>query len=243
MNAYTPVWFDVFLQTYWPEQTAREVEFLARQLSRPDYQSVLDLCCGAGRHALPLAARGYRVIGLDRDVRMLEAGRRMADALAMAPGGGATFVLGDMRELSADAPGSFDALICMWQSFGYFDAATNADVLRQMRDALRPGGRLILDVYNADAFAEGSSVETTERAGRQITTTQVREGDRLTVSIGYGAALPEDTFAWQLYDPGAIVALAAKHGLRPRVACARFDERIAPSAAVPRMQLVFERAM
>jgi SAM-dependent methyltransferase len=184
-NAYTPGWFDTFLRAYWPEQTAREVDFLSRQLPLPAYRDVLDVCCGAGRHALPLAARGHRVTGLDRDERMLSQARRGA-AAAAANGGGATFVSGDMRELAAAVSGAFDAAICMWQSFGYFDAATNADVLRQMREALRPGGRLILDLYNRDAFSEGSGAETTERAGRAITTTQTLAGDRLAVAIDYG---------------------------------------------------------
>jgi SAM-dependent methyltransferase len=239
-NAYTPGWFDTFLRAYWPEQTAREVDFLSRQLPLPAYRDVLDVCCGAGRHALPLAARGHRVTGLDRDERMLSQARREA-AAAAANGGGATFVSGDMRELAAAVSGAFDAAICMWQSFGYFDAATNADVLRQMREALRPGGRLILDLYNRDAFSEGSGAETTERAGRAITTTQTLAGDRLSVAIDYGGDLPRDTFEWQIFTPAEIAVLAETFGLRPLLACAWADERIMPSRGARRMEVAFER--
>jgi SAM-dependent methyltransferase len=148
-----------------------------------------------------------------------------------------------MRDLATAVPGMFDAVVCMWQSFGYFDAATNAVVLRQMRDALCPGGRLILDLYNRDAFAQGSIDETAERAGRTITTKQTLLDDRLSVAIDYGADLPRDTFAWQLYAPSELAVLAETLGLRPLLMCAGCDDRVAPTARERRMQVVFERGV
>lgn len=66
-NEYSADWFRIFLSRIPAEQTAREVEFLRRQLPLPSHGRVLDLCCGAGRHALPLARAGYCVLGVDRD--------------------------------------------------------------------------------------------------------------------------------------------------------------------------------
>jgi len=56
VNDYSSVWFDTFLRTYWPHQTEKELDFLARHLPPPSYRTLLDVCCGPGRHALPLAA-------------------------------------------------------------------------------------------------------------------------------------------------------------------------------------------
>ncbi len=74
-NEYSPAWFDTFLSTYDSARTEAEVAFLARQFPQPDYQTVLDVCCGPGRHAIPLSRSGYRVTGVDRDAASLAAAR------------------------------------------------------------------------------------------------------------------------------------------------------------------------
>jgi SAM-dependent methyltransferase len=58
----------------------------------------------------------------------------------------ARFEVGDMREL--DHAGEFDALLLLSGSFGFFDEATNRDVLSRMARALKPGGRLLIDVFD-----------------------------------------------------------------------------------------------
>lgn len=238
VNDYSPVWFDTFLRTYWPHQTEKELDFLARHLPLPAYRALLDVCCGLGRHALPLAARGYAVTGVDRDAAMIAEARHAARDLP-AGVGGATFIQADMRDLAA-VPGAFGGAICLWQSFGYFDAATNTAVLRSMRDRLNPRGRIVLDLYHRDYFAVRQGVEVAERAGHHITTTRTMAGDRLTVQIAYDDA-PPDVVEWQLYTPDAITALAGDLGLITVLACADFDDARPPTPNNPRMQLVFER--
>src|SRR5437868_10696271 len=60
-NRYSTTWFELFLQPIQTVQTEREIAFVARQIPQPAYETVLDLCCGYGRHARLLAERGYRV--------------------------------------------------------------------------------------------------------------------------------------------------------------------------------------
>jgi SAM-dependent methyltransferase len=67
MNSHSATWFETFLRTYWPSETARELDSVARCLPQPEFHTIFDVCCGPGRYALPLAARGYRVTGVDRD--------------------------------------------------------------------------------------------------------------------------------------------------------------------------------
>lgn len=232
VNAYSPAWFDIFLKTIPPDQTAAEVAFLRRHLPLPDYARLLDVCCGPGRHALPLAAHGYAVTGLDRDLRML------AQAASAAP---AAWVAGDMRALPL-ADGCFDAVMCLWQSFGYFDAATNEGTLRQMAAKLRPGGRLLLDVYHRGFFAQPAQQgpRTWQRNGQAVTVTQGLTGDRWQVQLAYGNG-GGDQFAWQLYEPDELCQLAARLGLTPLLVCANFEEEVPASATLPRMQLLFIR--
>jgi hypothetical protein len=59
---------------------------------------------------------------------------------------------------------------CVWQSFGYGDAATNTEVLRQMAAHLRPGGRLVLDTYNRDFFETSQGVRETTQRGEPVVT-------------------------------------------------------------------------
>jgi SAM-dependent methyltransferase len=236
-NAYSRLWFETFLRTQSPEWTSREVTFVARQAPQPAYRTLLDVCCGEGRHAIPLAERGYDVTGLDRDGAALSAARERVAELS----GAARFVEGDMRDLAASVAGPFDACVCLWQSFGYFDAATNEDILRQMGDLLRLGGRLILDIYHPSFYATHQGVSTQERNGRMITSLTLLEGNHLTVDIDYGSDAAPDRMEWELYTPEAIQTIAARHGLRTVLACALCDEAQPPTPDVIRMQLVFER--
>ncbi|HZC07312.1 MAG TPA: class I SAM-dependent methyltransferase [Ktedonobacterales bacterium] len=155
-------------------------------------------------------------------------------------GDGAQFIQGDMRELAA-VSGSFDVVVNMWQSFGYFDVDTNTSIVRAIYEKLNPRGRFIIDLYNRDYFTEHQGVETAERDGRRITTTRTMSGDRLTVHIDYGSDLPPDIFDWQLYTPEEFGALAERIGFRRLVSCAWADESHAVTPADARMQLVFEK--
>jgi SAM-dependent methyltransferase len=120
-----------------PERDEREAELVWRVLGLQPGHAVLDLACGHGRIANRLAARGARVTGLDADPYFLE--------VARSAGSSAEFVEGDMRALPWDAP-QFDAVALWFTAFGYFDEATNADVLRGIRRVLRDGGRLAIEL-------------------------------------------------------------------------------------------------
>ncbi len=233
-NAYSRGWFELFLDRIPDEQTAAEVAFVARHLPLPAYRSVLDLCCGPGRHALRLAARGYSVTGIDRDDAAIAAARERARDLP------ATFRTLDMRDLGS-LPGRFDAVVSLWQSFGYFDAATNAGILRQAGDRLRPGGRLILDLYHRDFFERRQGSQEQPIGDVIVRTTRRMEGHRLSVDLDYGPGRQVDRFEWQLYTPEELRALGEAHGLALVVACAGFDEGLPPSPDLPRMQLILEK--
>jgi SAM-dependent methyltransferase len=112
---------------------------------RPE-MSVLDVGCGHGDLANRLAARGCRVTGLDSSAVFLD--RARADAAAA--GVSVEYVAGDMRELPWT--GRFDRVTNWSTAFGYFDDATNRAVLEGIVRALRPGGRLAMDLDNLTKF-------------------------------------------------------------------------------------------
>lgn len=236
-NIYSPTWFRTFLEGYSPSQTRVEIDFLARNLPLPTFRDVLDICCGTGRHSVPLAQRGYKVTGLDFSPRALSIAADRAD-------GAVTLVEGDMRDLSC-VPGDFDAALIMWQSFGYFDADTNIDILGQVRDKLRQGGRFVLDIYNLDFFAQHQGERVVQAGGHTITENRqvYRDagGVRLRVTLDYGQGIPADTFDWQLFAPGDIQSIAEQIGFRALVLCTGFDEAQEVTDESPRMQLVLDR--
>jgi SAM-dependent methyltransferase len=138
------IYFDEVSKT--PDRNDRETELIARLLGLTPGMAVLDCPCGYGRIANRLAARGCSVVGLDAVPAFLDRARDDA----AATGANVDYVLGDMREL----PWSdrFDRIVNWFVSFGYFDDATNRHVLEQLRRALRPGGRLLIDHVNAFAM-------------------------------------------------------------------------------------------
>ena len=159
MNEFSAEWYRIFLDPIGAELTRSEVEFVARQLPPAEFPALLDVACGPGRHAAALVARGYRVLGVDVNPDAIARAR-------VAVPRGAEFRALDMRELGSLAE-RFDGVTNLWHSFGYFDDAANERVLQQMRERLRPGGRLLLDVYNRAHFAPMPPEETSERNGER----------------------------------------------------------------------------
>src|SRR5262249_27863779 len=127
-------------------QTEREAQFVAESLGVPPGTTgaLLDLGCGYGRHAMELAQKGYKVTGLDLSlpllIRAADAARRSSLSL--------DFIHRDMREMTFE--NEFDAAYCMFASFGYFDDDTNRKVAANLQRALKPGGKVLIDVVNRD---------------------------------------------------------------------------------------------
>lgn len=231
-NEYSALWFGTFADAIAPEQTRREVQFLARHLPLPAFRRVLDVGCGTGRHAAALLECGYELTCIDVNDHALGAARERL-------GGRARIVRHDMRQLERFGE-SFDAVLMLWQGFGYFDAATNRACLRQVAAVLRAGGRFVLDVYHRGFFEAHLGERRHERAGRAVVERKSMHGDRLRVELDYGEGRG-DAFDWQLFTPEEIVADAAKVGLSCLTQCSDFDERRRPSELGPRMQFVLER--
>jgi SAM-dependent methyltransferase len=127
-----------------PQQTEREVGFLLEALQLPQGGRVLDIGCGYGRHAMEIAARGYKTVGLDLSLPLLI---RATDA-ARRVGVNVDFVHGDMREMTFDS--EFDGAYCFYTTFGFFDDDTNRRVAAGIAKALKPGGRFVLEMINRD---------------------------------------------------------------------------------------------
>lgn len=232
-NNYSTYWYETFLDSIPVESTQVESAFIERHLPVDEFPRILDLCCGPGRHASALSKLGYHIHGVDMNERAIR------EARVNCPDG--FFEVLDMRSLDSVAE-PCDAVVNLWHSFGYFDEQTNLDVLRQVCDTLRPGGRAIFDIFNRDHAVKLPADERSERGGRRFRTRRSWSGKRHRVSIEYDDS-GRDEFEWRLYSPGEFTELCLEAGLHTVVSCACFDEAQSPSAEHARMQFVEVRAV
>jgi len=150
------------------------LEGIFRSYSGEGTKSILDLGCGTGNHAIPLALRGHNVVGVDRSRSMLsKAERKVAENSAITS---LRFYQGDVRTVDLDE--TFDVALMMFAVLSYQIA--NADVLSVLKTArrhLRPDALLIFDVwYGPAVVSQGPS----ER--RKIVPTD--DGEILRLSSG-----------------------------------------------------------
>jgi SAM-dependent methyltransferase len=122
-----------------PEAARADIDFVEAQLGLPAGAAILDVPCGSGRHALALAARGHRVTGVDISADAVTHARHAAADAGLA----VTFLRDDMRAVPTD--GSFDAALCLGNSFGYLDPPGTRAFVTALAGAVRPGGGLAID--------------------------------------------------------------------------------------------------
>jgi SAM-dependent methyltransferase len=141
------LWRELYPYVFPIERVAAAVGQVAQimELAGVTGGAVLDLCCGPGRHAVEFARRGFTVTGVDRSPFLLERARERAAAAAVA----VEWVLDDMREFQR--PATFDLACNLFTSFGYFKSEEeNLRVLRNLRESLRDGGILVMDMVGKE---------------------------------------------------------------------------------------------
>jgi SAM-dependent methyltransferase len=120
-----------------------DLKFVERHLATPG--SVIDLGCGTGRAAVPLAQRGFRVTAVDLSEPML----RVAGEKAAAAGVTVHRLKANIVALDGLRDGTFDAALCLFSTLGMVAApdARRRAVAEAYR-LLRPGGMFVLHVHN-----------------------------------------------------------------------------------------------
>jgi SAM-dependent methyltransferase len=261
-----------------PAVSAREAAFVRRVLGLRARDRVLDCPCGYGRHLERLAQGGRRgsrpttaepdatargeshasgtlalrrprtasaggrcVVGLDLNADCL---RRAAEAV-LPPG--ASLVRGDMRHLPFPAA-SFDAVVNLFNSFGYFGPEENRRVLREFARVLAPGGRVLLDLANPAPLID---------LIREMKRTEIQRGDLTQVEhwrydgrtrrlhnrteLTLGGRRLERSYDFRLYTFEEVAALLEHAGLEPTALYGNFDREIYDPNGSDRLIIVAER--
>lgn len=113
-------------------------EALVESLGITPGLAVLDLGCGDGTTALPLARRGAEVLGVDIARNLVDAGNRRAAVAGLA---NLRFEHGDASDLVGIADDRFDLVLSV---FGAMFAPRPVDVAKEMVRVTRPGGRIVM---------------------------------------------------------------------------------------------------
>ena len=129
------------------DRTEHEAQFIIKALGLRPSHSVLDLCCGQGRHSVALAKTGIAVTGVDLSEEMLSLARDNATAAGVE----VDLIQADMRRLPEALQGKFDAVVNLFSSFGYLESeADDQQVLHQVAGCLKPGGTVLMDLLNRE---------------------------------------------------------------------------------------------
>lgn len=142
-------WYETYPEDWWfgkDHVTPEHVRFIVRALRLRRGQEVLDAPCGDGQLGLQLARRGIHITGVDRNKKFTRRARQRFRREGLE----GRFFTRDLRQI--DFSGSFNAICCWYNSFGYFEEEENEEVLMRFARCLKPGGRLLIDHYNRPVF-------------------------------------------------------------------------------------------
>jgi SAM-dependent methyltransferase len=137
--------YDAIARLYdpWSRSVTEDVAFYLEEARKAE-PPVVELGVGTGRIAVPIAAEGIQVIGVDSSPGMLEVCRERAEVAGV--GGLLDLRLGDLR----DPPVSerVELVVCPFRSYLHLhDNEERLAALRAARELLCDGGRLIFDVF------------------------------------------------------------------------------------------------
>jgi SAM-dependent methyltransferase len=114
-------------------------ELDALNLSLAPGARVVDLGCGFGMHAIPLARAGARVLAVDSSAQLLSELKRLAGDL------GIDTVQDDLLSFRAHLTGQAAGVFCMGDTLTHLPEHTNLDLLvQEVAEALAPGGWFVL---------------------------------------------------------------------------------------------------
>lgn len=154
MNEWYKDWFDsedyLLVYNHRDDQDAIKLtDLILLETKLAKGSSILDAACGAGRHCLLFAKKGYDVDGFDLSKNLLSIAHRRAKEENLK----IKFRLGDIRSISYE--NEFDLVTNLFTSFGYFDTDTeNFSFVKNSLKFIKPGGYYAIDFFNKKYLEE-----------------------------------------------------------------------------------------
>lgn len=222
-SAYTTETFNRWVRdpnfTGWPGDldTEEEVRSIAILLKPQPGDDLLDVACGYGRHALAFTDQyNLRTTGIDISPALIAAARRFAEEKGLE----ITYEVKHAKELAwFDA---FDLAMIVFNSFSLFSPEDAPVVLEGIHQALRPNGRLFIDLDNKPFNCRyGTSDTNWDLWPRGLTLQEIYFHDDLSVEVCRDLSfeigvdeMGEFIFIKRLYTLDEISDLISSHGFR-----------------------------
>ncbi|HWY36036.1 MAG TPA: class I SAM-dependent methyltransferase [Nitrosopumilaceae archaeon] len=127
-------------ETAIPEEfSEKEADYLIEVMGVEKGANLLDMPCGYGRLAIPLANKGFNLTCIDISEQFL----RGLDKKVVEEKLPIRVIRGNI--LTLEITGNYDGAYCTGNSFGYFDFAGMKLFVKKITDCLKPGARLIIN--------------------------------------------------------------------------------------------------
>ena len=238
-------WFDhpLYLKVYSHRddaeaKTCLETIIQATELGSltPSDVRVMDIACGAGRHALELARLGFKTTANDLSPFLLECTRTQAEQENVS----IECTREDMRRITAE--NAYDLVVQLFSSFGYFKAKEeDLEVLRNVHKALKKNGRYVLDLINP-VYLKKNLVPSSSRTVEDLTLLEKRriEGGRGIKQITITA--PEESITFEesvkLYERDAIHGMLETTGFTIEKVLGDYEGSAFDKENSPRMMII-----
>lgn len=148
----------------WMERIVEETKVVVEMLELEGGETVLDLACGCGHHAMELALKGHHVVGVDLSEPLI----RYAQGEAERRGLAVEFVCADIRDLRLDE--RFDVVLSLFDgAIGYFETdEENLKTFAAISRALKQGGKHLMQIPNADYARKNFPMRTWYRGSKMV---------------------------------------------------------------------------
>lgn len=156
------------------EQGKKSAAGIAHILEKHELETgkVLDLMCGNGRIAIPLAKKGYEIVGIDFSPTFLDDARKHAKEHKVEES--VNFIQGDVRKIGdVKFEETFDAIINVWTSIGYFGKKHDRKLFKKLKAICSSKGLLgifqcgarerILNIFEPTGLKETEDIAIVER--------------------------------------------------------------------------------
>ena len=216
------------------EETQRECEQIVALLGLEPGMRILDAGCGFGRTVGAFARMGYEAVGVDISPAVIEEARRRN------PEG--RYLVHDLTRRLPDELGRFDAIVNLYSSFGYGrTVADDQAVLETWHAALRPGGRLVMELSDVERSIHrlGPMGTVVEREDNGVRERLVLDPETRILHVTYTSAGRSVDVATRYFTGDELHAMVERAGFHDVARYGGFDRR--PKRPEDRLVLVATR--